>query len=58
MTCSLCPKTALCVVKTKGYCGDHRDQAVAAMRKLADGTKLGSKPADDRGAFYDRRRQA
>ncbi len=53
-----CGKLALCKVNDKGFCGDHREQAVAAMKRLADGTKLGSKPADDRGAFYDRRRQA
>lgn len=34
MTCSLCAKTALTVVGTKGFCGDHKGQAETATKAL------------------------
>lgn len=34
MTCSLCTKTAMTVVGTKGFCGDHKGQAETATKAL------------------------
>ena len=58
MTCSLCSKTALCVVKTKGFCGDHRKEANEAMKAIPKAEqRLGSKPVVG-DVFYDWRRKA
>lgn len=36
MKCSYCDKTALYKVEARGYCGDHRAEAVKATQKYAN----------------------